>query len=44
MLAPVLLFSPFTGAWVDRWNLRRVLIVSDLMRAWLVSLIPTFFR
>lgn len=40
MLAPVLLFAPFTGAWVDRWNLRRVMIVSDLLRAILVALIP----
>ena len=36
MLAPVLLFAPFTGAWVDRWNLKRVMIVSDLLRAVLV--------
>src|SRR6476659_9823 len=32
MLAPVLLFSPFAGAWIDRMNLRRVLIVSDTLR------------
>ncbi|MBI1795645.1 MAG: MFS transporter [Candidatus Eisenbacteria bacterium] len=43
MLAPVLLFAPFTGAWVDRWNLRRVLIVSDLLRAGLVMLIPVLY-
>ena len=40
MLAPVLLFAPFTGAWVDRWNLRRVLIVSDTLRAFVVLAIP----
>ncbi len=40
MLAPVLAFAPFTGAWVDRWNLRRVLIVSDAVRAVMVALIP----
>jgi len=40
MLAPVLMFAPFTGAWVDRWNLRRVLIISDTMRAGMVALIP----
>ncbi|HET9327505.1 MAG TPA: MFS transporter, partial [Candidatus Eisenbacteria bacterium] len=40
MLAPVLMFAPFTGAWVDRWNLRHVLIWSDLLRAGLVALIP----
>jgi predicted MFS family arabinose efflux permease len=43
MAAPVLLFAPFTGAWVDRWNLRRVLIVSDLMRAVLVALLPVLY-
>src|SRR5512134_3736774 len=37
---PVLLFSPFAGPWLDRWNLRRVLIVSDLMRALLVLAVP----
>lgn len=43
MAAPVLLFAPFTGAWVDRWNLRRVLIVSDLLRAALIALIPVLY-
>src|SRR5688572_9941435 len=43
MLAPVLIFAPFTGAWVDRWNLRRVLIVSDTLRAVLVALIPLLY-
>jgi MFS family permease len=37
---PVLLFSPLAGPWVDRWNLRRVVIVSDLLRALLVLSIP----
>jgi len=40
MLMPVLLFAPFTGAWVDRMNLRRVMVVSDTLRAGLVALIP----
>ncbi len=40
MLLPVLLFAPFTGAWVDRWNLKRVMVASDLLRAVLVALIP----
>ncbi|TMQ70619.1 MAG: MFS transporter [Candidatus Eisenbacteria bacterium] len=43
MLAPVLLFAPFTGAWVDRLNLRRVLIVSDTLRAGMVALIPVMY-
>ncbi len=40
---PVLLFAPFAGPWVDRWNLRSVLIVSDLMRALLVLAIPLVY-
>jgi MFS family permease len=43
MLAPVLLFSPFTGAWVDRWNLKRVLVISDLLRAGIVVLVPILY-
>jgi MFS family permease len=43
MLAPVLLLSPFTGAWVDRWNLRRVMIISDGLRALMVALIPVLY-
>ena len=26
MLFPTLLLAPFTGAWVDRWNLKQVLV------------------
>jgi MFS family permease len=40
MLFPTLLLAPFTGAWVDRWNLKRVLVVSDLLRSLIVLLIP----
>ena len=40
MAAPVLLFSPFTGAWVDRMNLKRVLIISDVLRAVVVLAVP----
>jgi len=43
MLAPVLLLSPFTGIWVDRWNLKRVVVVSDALRAVLVWLIPVLY-
>ncbi len=43
MLAPVLLFSPFTGAWLDRRNLRHVLVVSDFLRSLLVMLIPVLY-
>ncbi|HTO91230.1 MAG TPA: MFS transporter [Candidatus Sulfotelmatobacter sp.] len=40
MVAPVLLFAPFTGPWVDRMNLKRVLVISDLCRALVVLGIP----
>ena len=43
MAAPVLLLSPFTGAWVDRWNLRRVMLVSDLLRAGVIALVPVLY-
>ena len=37
---PNLLFGPFAGALVDRWDHREVMIVSDLLRAGIVLLIP----
>ena len=37
---PNLLLSPFAGAYVDRWNQRDVMIVSDLLRAAAVLVIP----
>lgn len=40
MLMPVLLFAPFAGPWVDRWNLRTTLLVSDTVRSLLVAAIP----
>lgn len=43
MLAPVLLFSPFTGAWVDRCNLKRVMVVSDLLRGAIVVFVPVLY-
>lgn len=43
MVAPVLLFAPFTGAWVDRMNLQRVLVVSDLLRAGVVFAVPWLY-
>jgi len=44
VVAPVLLFAPFTGAWVDRHNLKHVLVVSDALRALIVLTIPTLFQ
>ena len=40
MLAPVLLFAPFAGPWIDRRNLRRVVVACDLLRAATVVSIP----
>jgi MFS family permease len=37
---PNVLFGPIAGALVDRWDHREVMIVSDLLRAGLVLLIP----
>ena len=37
---PNLLFSPIAGAFVDRWDQKQVLIVSDILRAALVLLVP----
>ncbi len=37
---PNLLLSPIAGTFVDRWNQRDVLIVSDLLRAAVVLLLP----
>ena len=37
---PNLLFSPIAGTLVDRWDHREVMIVSDLLRAGIVLLIP----
>jgi MFS family permease len=37
---PNVLFSPIAGAFVDRWDHREVMVVSDLLRAALVLMIP----
>ena len=37
---PNLLFSPVAGTLVDRWDQKQVLVVSDLLRAALVLMIP----
>ncbi len=39
---PVLIFGPFVGTLVDRWNRKWVLILSDFIRAVFVGLIPLF--
>ena len=37
---PNLVFSPIAGTFVDRWDQKRVLVISDALRAALVVLIP----
>ncbi len=37
---PNLVFSPLAGAFVDRWDQKRVMVVSDLLRAALVMIVP----
>jgi len=39
-LVPFAFISPVAGVFVDRWNLKRTLIASDLIRAVLCSLLP----
>lgn len=36
---PMALVSPFAGVFVDRWNVKRVMITSDLIRAGLIVLL-----
>jgi DHA3 family macrolide efflux protein-like MFS transporter len=37
---PNLIISPIAGTFVDRWDLRRTMVLSDLLRAGIVLLIP----
>ncbi|MDP8298688.1 MAG: MFS transporter [Candidatus Tantalella remota] len=39
-IIPVFLIGPVAGVYVDRWDRRRVMIISDLLRGVLVLLIP----
>ena len=43
MVAPVLLFAPFAGAWVDRRNLKSVMVTADLLRAGVILLVPVLY-
>ncbi|MFH1459796.1 MAG: MFS transporter [Candidatus Omnitrophota bacterium] len=42
-IIPSFLVSPFAGAYVDRWNYKYTMIISDIIRAVLVLLIPLWF-
>ncbi|MFC1577169.1 MFS transporter [Candidatus Omnitrophota bacterium] len=39
---PVLIIGPVAGVWVDRWNRKTVMVISDILRGFLVLLIPVF--
>lgn len=40
---PILLFSLFVGAWVDRWRSRNVMVLADFSRAVILASIPVAF-
>ncbi len=42
--APVLIFGPISGVYADRLSRKKLMIVSDLLRAGLVAMIPFFAR
>lgn len=43
-MLPAALFAMFAGAFVDRWHRGRTMVVSDLVRAGLVLLVPLVVR
>jgi MFS family permease len=42
-IIPVFLIGPIAGVYVDRWDRRRTMIISDCLRGFLVLSIPFFF-
>ncbi len=41
---PKVLFSPFAGVFIDRWSLKKTMIISDILRMLLVLFIPLLFH
>lgn len=41
-IIPVFLIGPMAGVWIDRFNKKNIMIVSDILRGSLVLLIPLF--
>lgn len=39
-IIPVFLFSPIAGVYVDRWDKRKIMLLSDLLRALTIAFIP----
>ncbi len=42
-ILPVFLIGPVAGVYVDRWDRRRTMVVCDVLRGFLVLLIPFYF-
>lgn len=42
-IIPVILFSPVTGVYADRWDKRKTMYFCDFLRSILILLIPLFF-
>lgn len=42
-IIPVFLLSPIAGVYVDRWNKRKTMYISDLLRAIFIFFIPIMF-
>ncbi|HID32231.1 MAG TPA: hypothetical protein EYP24_02505, partial [bacterium (Candidatus Stahlbacteria)] len=40
---PIIIFGPISGVLVDRWHRKRVMVTCDLLRGFLVCLIPIIF-
>lgn len=42
-VAPVLIFSPVSGVYIDRWSKRKTMYICDSLRGLFIILIPLFF-
>ena len=42
IVIPVFIIGPIAGVYVDRWDRKRVMVISDILRGILVLLIPLF--
>lgn len=43
-IIPVFIVGPIAGAWVDRLNRRKIMVISDILRGAIVLAIPLFIR
>jgi len=42
-IIPAFIISPISGVYIDRWNKRKTMYISDLLRGLFILLIPVFF-